>query len=115
MSHEPKNSKNGKCVMPMLEATARLVELMEGEVDFVLVAAFSMDEPVDKNAMGQFLEFEGSRASPLYIAKMLHSLLVQYVMRNQQQIMTDILRDGDSSDASEAVKDFMDKIRRSAN
>lgn len=105
-----KNPKNGKCIVPMLEATAKLAEMMEGEVDFILVAAFSMDEPIERNSIGQFLQFS-DRAKPIHVAKMLHSLLVEYVMRNNREILAELA----GASADNAVKEFMDKMRRSTN
>ena len=106
--------KNAKIINPMLESTMRIVDNMEPEIDILIVAAFSMDKTVATNSMGQFVQLSDN-VSPFDIARMLHSMLMQYIMANQDAIMSALEKyldadTGSEADMAQQVKNFMDKM-----
>lgn len=106
---------NEQIITPMMEATMQILERMEARVDFLIVAAFSLEDS-DKNAMGQFMNINGQKIPPLKIAMMLHAILMQYVLTNKEAVLSGLqMEQQNSEDVTAEVEKFISQMGMKPN
>lgn len=108
---------NEQVIIPMLDATMHIMEHMQCETDFLIVAAFSADKTVENNSFGQFITV-GKRVSPFDTARMLHSMLVQFITMNQAEVMRGLAEEMSGvseEDASAKVREFISQMGMKPN
>lgn len=106
---------NEQVMIPMMEATMHIMEHMQCETDFLIVAAFSLEDS-DKNAMGQFMNINGQKIPPLKIAMMLHAILMQYVLTNKEAVLSGLqMEQQNSEDVTAEVEKFISHMGMKPN
>lgn len=106
---------NEQVMIPMMDATMHIMEHMEARVDFLIVAAFSLEDS-DKNAMGQFMNINGQKIPPLKIAMMLHAILMQYVLTNKEAVLSGLeMEQKNSGDVTAEVEKFISQMGMKPN
>lgn len=106
---------NGQIITPMMEATRHIMEHMQCETDFLIVAAFSLEDS-DKNAMGQFINISGQQISPVKVAMMLHAILMQYVLTNKEAVLSGLqMEQQNSEDVTAEVEKFLAQMGMKPN
>ncbi len=106
---------NEQIIDPMMEATMQILERMEARVDFLTVAAFSLEDS-DRNAMGQFMNISGQKIPPLKIAMMLHAILMQYVLTNKEAVLSGLQMEQQNSEGVTAeVEKFLAQMGMKPN
>lgn len=108
---------NEQIIDPMMEATMQILKRMEARVDFLIVAAFSLEDS-DRNAMGQFMNINGQKIPPLKIAMMLHAILMQYVLTNKEAVLSGLqmeMEQQNSEDVTAEVEKFLAQMGMKPN
>lgn len=106
---------NGHVIGPMMEATMRIMERMKCEADFLVVAAFSLEDS-NQNAMGQFMNISQEKVPPIKIAMMLHSVLMQYILTNKEAVLSGLqMEEQNSEDVTAEVEKFIAQMGMKPN
>lgn len=106
---------NEQVMIPMMDAIMHIMEHMQCETDFLVVAAFSLEDS-DKNAMGQFINISGQQISPIKVAMMLHSVLLQYILNNKEAVLSGLqMEQQNSEDVTAEVEKFIAQMGMKPN
>ena len=106
---------NEQVMIPMMDAIMHIMEHMQCETDFLVVAAFSLEDS-DKNAMGQFINISGQQISPIKVAMMLHSVLLQYILNNKEAVLSGLqMEQQNSEDVTAEVEKFLAQMGMKPN
>lgn len=106
---------NEQIMIPMMDATMHIMERMQCETDFLVVAAFSLEDS-EKNAMGQFINISRQQISPVKIAMMLHSVLMEYILINKEAVLSGLeMEQKNSGDVTAEVEKFLAQMGMKPN
>lgn len=106
---------NEHVIPAVMDATINIMARMEAEVDFLVVAAFSLEDS-DKNAMGQFMNVSTQSIPPIKVAMMLHSVLMQYVLTNKEAVLSGLQTEQkNSEDITAEVEKFIAQMGMKPN
>ena len=106
---------NEQVMIPMMGATMHIMEHMQCETDFLVVAAFSLEDS-DKNAMGQFMNVSTQSIPPIKVAMMLHSVLLQYILTNKEAVLSGLqMEQQNSEDVTAEVEKYIAQMGMKPN